>query len=314
MIAFLTLCYVAILAILVCLKLLPNSIATWLSTLVWVLLLFIVLFIPMQWGAPAGPARTMTYSVQIIPNVAGRVTEVAAQANVPMKKGELLFKIDPTTYQAAVDAIQAQLKFQKLRLKQYRELEAKAAGTKFQVEETETKVAKLEADLQTAEWNLEETTVEAPTDGYATYVALRPGQRVVTFPLQPAMTFIDTSRLVVGAQIHQIYLRHLRIGQPVEVAFKTVPGKIYTGKVDVIFQVASKGQAVITETVPEAAQVQAEPFFVRFDMDDKEALRKLPAGTVGTAAIYTDSAGMTHIIRKVMIRMESFLNYIIPWM
>ncbi|MEE9586693.1 MAG: biotin/lipoyl-binding protein, partial [Hyphomicrobiaceae bacterium] len=153
MIAFLTLCYVAILAILVWLKLLPNSISTWLTTLVWVLLLFIVLFIPMQWGAPAGPARTMTYSVQIIPNVAGRVTEVAAQANVPMKKGELLFKIDPTTYQAAVDAIQAQLKFQKLRLKQYRELEAKAAGTKFQVEETETKVAKLEADLQTAEWN-----------------------------------------------------------------------------------------------------------------------------------------------------------------
>jgi len=39
----------------------------------------------------------------------------------------------------------------------------------------------------------------------------------------------------------------------------------------------------------------------------------LPAGTVGTAAIYTKSAGMTHIIRKVMIRMQSLMNYLIPW-
>jgi len=40
----------------------------------------------------------------------------------------------------------------------------------------------------------------------------------------------------------------------------------------------------------------------------------LPAGTAGTAAIYTKSAGMTHIIRKVMIRMESYMNFIIPWL
>lgn len=153
----------AILAVLVWLKLLPNTLATWLSTLAWVLLLFVVLFIPMQWGAPAGPAWIMTYSVQIIPNVAGRVTEVEAQANVPVKKVAVLFKIDPTTYQAAVDSIQAQLKFQELRLEQYKELEAKAAGTKFEVDEAAAHVAQLKAELDTAEWNLEETTVRAPT-------------------------------------------------------------------------------------------------------------------------------------------------------
>ena len=57
MIAFLTLCYVALLAILVWLKVLPNTLWTWLSTIVWMVLLFVLLFIPMQWGAPAGPAR-----------------------------------------------------------------------------------------------------------------------------------------------------------------------------------------------------------------------------------------------------------------
>jgi len=314
MIAFLTLCYVGVLAVLVWRQILPNKAITWLSTLVWMLLLFIVLFIPMQWGAPAGPARLVTYGVQIIPNVAGEVIEVPVKPNVPVKKGDVLFKIDPTTYQATVKATRAQLELAKLRLEQYSTLAARDAGTRFKVEETEARVKKLEADLDTAEWNLRQTTVHAPSDGYATYVALRPGQRVVTFPLQPAMTFIETSRNTLGAQISQIYIRHVKVGQPVEIAFKARPGKVYTGKVEAIFQVTAEGQAVIGGTVPAAQAIVAEPFFVRIELDDDTAARSLPAGTVGTAAIYTQSAGMTHIIRKVMIRMESLMNYVVPWL
>lgn len=312
MIAFLTLCYVAVLGVLVWLQVLPNKLITWLSTLAWIVLLFVALFIPMQWSAPAGPARILTYSVQIIPNVAGPVTEVPVKPNVPVKKGDVLFKIDPTTYEAAVKATRAQLGLQELRLEQFKTLEARDAGTRFKVEETAASVEKLQADLDAAEWNLRETTVHAPSDGYATYVALRPGQRVVTFPLQAAMTFIETSRNLVGAQIDQIYIRHVEAGQPVEIAFKTRPGKIYTGKVEAILQVTSEGQAVISGTVPAAKNVVAEPFFVRVDLDDDAA--DLPAGTVGTAAIYTQSAGMTHIIRKVMIRIKSLMNYVVPWL
>lgn len=314
MIAFMTLCYVAVLAVLVKLRVLPNKIGTWLSTLGWMLLLFIVLFIPLQWGAPSGSARIMTFTVQIIPNVAGPVVEVPVVPNTPLKKGDILFKIDPTTYQAAVDGKRAQLGYQRLRLEQYRKLASSAAGTRFQVEETEARVKQLEAELETAEWNLKETTVRAPAEGYVTYVALRPGQRVVTFPFQAAMTFVDTSHKIVGVQIQQIYQRHLEIGQPVEAALKTRPGKILTGKVAAILQVTNESQAVIGGTVPLAQQVQAEPFFVRIELDDDRAVKSLPAGTVGTVAIYTSSASMTHIIRKVMIRMESYLNFINPWL
>ena len=314
MIAFLTICYVAVLGLLVKIKLLPNKPATWMSTLAWVLILFIVLFIPMQWGAPSGPARVMTYSVQIIPNVAGQVTEVPVEPNVPLKKGDILFKIDPTTYQAAVDATNAQLSFQELRLEQYTKLASTEAGTRFQVEETRAQVDRLTAELASAEWNLRETTVVAPAEGYVTYLALRPGQRVTNFPFQPAMTFIDTSRHLVGIQVNQIHLRYLKVGQMAEIAFKTRPGQIFTGKVEAILQVASQGQAVIGGTVPPAQQVQAEPFFVRVALDDGQATENLPAGTVGSAAIYTESVAATHIIRKVMIRMESILNYINPWL
>ncbi|MFA9475887.1 MAG: HlyD family secretion protein [Filomicrobium sp.] len=314
MIAFLTLCYVGLLAVLVWLKILPNKLWTWLSAVAWVVLLFVVLFIPMQWGAPAGSARILTYTVQIIPNVAGPVLEVPVEANRPIKKGDVLFTIDPTTYEAALEATQAQLDFQEVRLQQYEKLASTAAGTRFQVEETAALVKQLTAELEGAEWNLNETTVRAPADGYVTYLALRPGQRVVTFPLQPAMTFVDTSRKIVGMQIQQIHQRYIKRGQEVEMAFKTQPGRIYTGKVKAIIQVTHESQAVISGTVPTAQPIHAEPFFVRVQLDDREAAKDLPAGTAGTAAIYTKSAAMTHIIRKVMIRMESYMNYIIPWL
>lgn len=38
----------------------------------------------------------------------------------------------------------------------------------------------------------------------------------------------------------------------------------------------------------------------------------LPGGAAGTAAIYTQSAKPTHVMRKIMIRMEAWQNYIIP--
>ena len=312
MIAFLTLIYVAVLALLIYLKILPNKPLVWGSTLGWVVLLFIVLFIPMQWGAPSGSAKIMTYSVQIIPNVSGPVIEVPVRPNVQLKKGDILFKIDPALFEAELNSKKSELAFQELRLKQYAKLASSSAGTQFQVEQTQAQVDKLKGQVAAAEWNLKETVVLAPSDGYVTYLALRPGQRVTNLPFQPAATFIDNSRLLVGAQIHQIYVRYLKIGQLVEIAFKTRPGLILTGKIEAILKVSSEGQVVISGTVPAAETIVAQPFFIRIKLDDEDNLKNIPAGTVGTAAIYTEASQMTHIIRKVMLRMESFINYLKP--
>jgi RND family efflux transporter MFP subunit len=231
-----------------------------------------------------------------------------------VKKGEVLFKIDPIPYQAAVKSVRAQLKFQKLRLEQFGRLAARQAGTRFQVEETEAKVEQLRAQLEEAEWRLAQTTVRAPSDGFVAALALRPGQRVTTLPLQPAMSFVETSRKLIVVQIAQIYHRHLKLGQAVELALKTLPGRVLAGKIDGLVQVTSQGQGVISGIVPPPQQVQAEPFYVRIKLEDDKAATALPAGTVGTAAIYTDSVSATHIIRKVMIRMEAYLNYIVPFL
>src|SRR5262245_20687910 len=90
--------------------------------IVLVLMLF-GLFIPIGWGAPSGRALVVRNSVPIVPNVAGEVIDVPVEANRPLKAGDVLFKIDPTPYQAQVDALTAQLNFEKLRLSQMTQLE-----------------------------------------------------------------------------------------------------------------------------------------------------------------------------------------------
>ena len=102
MIIFLTLCYVALLALLVKLKVVKLTTFWKLSPLLWMVLLLIVLFIPMQWGAPLGSVTKYQYVVEIVPNVSGQVIEVPVEVGQRMNQGDVLFKIDPTTFEAAV--------------------------------------------------------------------------------------------------------------------------------------------------------------------------------------------------------------------
>ena len=53
---------------------------------------------------------------------------------------------------------------------------------------------------------------------------------------------------------------------------------------------------------------------MRIELDDRAVATDLPPGTVGTAAIYTEQMQVAHVIRRVMIRMESILNFVVPWL
>ncbi len=130
--------------------------------------------------------RVVNYNVQVIPQVVGRVIEVPVEANRPVKKGDVLFKIDPAPFEDAVknleakvteekarviDAtdkeaelkellkiaesriagVQANLALADQRVGQYRELAAKGAGRIFDVEQAETNKIELETDLDSAQ-------------------------------------------------------------------------------------------------------------------------------------------------------------------
>jgi multidrug resistance efflux pump len=127
------------------------------------------------------------------------------------------------------------------------------------------------------------------------------------------MAFIETEDTAVGVQVQQIYARHIAPGQPVELAFKFLPGRIYTGRVVALLPATALGQQQATGTAARPLNIQPAPFAVRVELDDRSIADRLPAGSTGEAAIYTNSVKPTHIIRRVMIRMSAYLNYVIPF-
>jgi multidrug resistance efflux pump len=224
-----------------------------------------------------------------------------------------LFRIDPAPYEAQVRQIEAQLKLAEINLERAGTLEQRQSGTLAAVQQREAERDTLRAQLDSAKWNPDKTTVRAPSDGFVTNVGLRKGARVAAFSVSAVMAFIETEDTAVGVQVQQIYARHISPGQPVELAFKFLPGRIYTGRVVALLQATAPGQQQTSGTAARPLDIQPAPFAVRIELDDRSIADRLPAGATGEAAIYTDSVKPTYIIRRVMIRMSAYLNYVIPF-
>ncbi|MCK5359475.1 MAG: efflux RND transporter periplasmic adaptor subunit [Gammaproteobacteria bacterium] len=319
MILFLTLIYVAFLAILIKFKIVPLNTFWKLSPILWMLLLFFVLFIPMQWGAPAGAVIMYKPVIEVVPNVSGEVTSVEAELREPMQQGDVIFRIDAEQYQAKVDELNARLALARVNLDRAIQLLEKKVGRQLEVDQFKAEVDSLEALLVQAEWDLEKTTVVAPANGYIIGLTLRPGQRVSNQTTRSWVAFVDrdSSALIVG--IDQVYLRHVAPGQKAEVVMKMLPGTTLNATVKGIAYMTPDGQLSPSGNIPTAptSATTPKPYGVELVLDDKlpDILAKtgLPGGSVGTAAIYTNSVEATHVIRKVMLRMEAWMNYLVAY-
>jgi len=311
-IAFLVV-YLALLFVLVKFHIVVFNLFWKVSPFIVLVLLNLGLFIPMGWGAPQGPVLVVRNSVAVVPSVAGEVIDVPVEANKTLKAGDVLFRIDPIPYEAQVKAIEAQLKLSDLRLAQVTQLYERDSGRAFDVQQRQSEVDQLKAQLEGAKWNLDKTVVLAPADGYVTNVALRKGARVANLPLAPVMAFIDTSDTIVGVEIAQINARYVEPGQSAEVTFKFKPGQIYSGKVESVLQAIASGQVQTSGLAVTPKGDITPPFVARIRLDDADIAKALPAGSTGDAAVFTDHVKLAHIIRKVLLRQIAITNYVNPF-
>ncbi len=344
--------------------------------------------------------RVFKYVVQILPQVRGRVIEVPVEPNRLVKKGQLLFRIDPTPYQndlnlaqaklgaaeaqfataganlvdagagarqlqeqlnsasAQVRALQPRVELARLRVQQNRELVASGAGDRFALEQAEANLVELEAqlaksradeaqvaqklsgrvngeqatvaaaraqlattkaqvdsaraDVANAQWNLDQTAVYAPADGYAINVQLRPGSYVVSVPLAPAMSFVE-EELQVIALYAQNELVWVEPGNRAEFAINTYPGRVIGASVDSIVWAQGQGQLLQSGQVPQTGVYPQAPgrFPVKLIVDDKDRELFLAAGATGHGAIYTDHVAALHLVRMVILRIGSITDYLV---
>lgn len=340
--------------------------------------IFIVgtLILLMNYNHPYTPyAKEYFVSTPINPAVRGVVTSVEVKPNVPVKKGEVLFRLDPTPFEAIVKQKRAALvsaeqevpqleaawqsslanvaratadrdrtksaydryakgkkkagsnsPFTELEMDNKRQLylASEAQLTVAQAEElrvrlafesnvdgVNTKVAGIEGQLEKALFDLEMTVVRAPADGMVTQMALRPGIVAVPMPLRSLMSFIpDKERYFAGAFWQNSLLR-LKEGDEAEVILDGAPGEIFKGKVATILPAMAEGEIQSTGALISSRNLmQRGRVIVLIEIDDNAIRKHFPAGVSGQAAIYTDHFSHVAVMRKVLLRMQGWLNYL----
>ncbi len=339
------------------------------------------LILLMSYNHPySSDGRIYFTSAPVIPAVGGIVVDVPVKSDTPLKKGEVLFQIDPRPYQYAVDQKKASLAEAEQSVRQlkaamdaadsavvaaeadrdraqenfesYRQIlenSTRKTGTgavselevenrrglylarvadvatataqaqqarlayEAQINGVNPTVARLKAELANAEFELDQTTVRAPSDGYVTQVFLRPGMMANPLPLRPVMVFINSEDRMLAAAFVQNSLQRVRVGDDAEVSFKAVPGKIFKAKVRAIIDVMAQGQlqpsgAILDPLAPE--RLQPGQTLARIDILEDTSAYQLPGGVVADVAVYTDHWHHIAILRKVLLRMSSWMNFV----
>ena len=354
-------------------KLLPWNTTSQVTVVVIPIVGLTTLILCLNVFAPSSAdVRVIKYVVQVIPEVRGRVIEVPIEGNTPVKKGQVLFRIDPTPFELQVQTLEAQLaasegsvkelneqlksainrtaavraklELAKTRVQQNRELAQSGAGDRFALEQAESsmkeldselraslaaeaqvraklgatvgddqaEIAEIKAKLANAKWELSESVFYAPANGTIINLQLRPGQLATALGFQPVMTFVEDDFQVL-AMFGQNELHNVQAGDPAEIALLTYPGRIIKAKVDSIVWAQGQGQVAMSGMVPQTGPAPLPPgrFAVRLDIADPDKSTFLAAGAVGQGAIYTQHGHHIHIVRKVILRVGSYLNWLV---
>ncbi len=182
--------------------------------------------------------------VGIACRVAGPIVQFPVRDNQPVKKGDLLFEVDPSTYQATVDQCAAKLQqAQAAQIQAQQELQRQTALYQTKVTDLRdlqnaqdslaaatANVAAAAADLELARLNLSYTKIFAPVDGYLTNVNTSPGTYV--YAGQQLLALVDISSFWIAAYFKETQLQHVKEGGKAKITFIGRENQPFEGVVD----------------------------------------------------------------------------------
>jgi multidrug resistance efflux pump len=330
------------------------------------------LLLGMNYNHPfSSQARFYFHTTPIVPAVSGIVAEVHAESGKMMKKGDILFRIQPEPFENAVkakeaalaDALQttkqlratadaaqkklesaladrdgaldvyerskkliaegviAQIQFEKTK-NNYNAAEATAQSAKSEadrallqaeavVKGVNTDVARLQSELDTAKFNLEQCTVRAPTDGTVQQNFLRPGMFAASLPLRPVMVFLHDEKPKFTAAFLQNSAQRIIEGSEAEFILPSVPGRFFKAKVSAVGAFISQGQLQPSGNLIDPELIKGEGrILVAIEPQEDISKYLIVPGSTAQVAIYTHHMHHLGLLRKVLLRMSSWTNYL----
>jgi len=230
-----------------------------------------------------------------------RLEAQLAEANAAVAQAEEAIKGGGDKLQSVREQLrQAEAQEEEIRVA----LQAESNGTNPDVQQ-------VIAELNLKRWELRQTTVRAPGDGYVTQLALRPGQMTAVLPLAPVMVFVHAEKPQLVASFPQNVIAEFSPGLEAELAFKAYPGKIFPAKVRWVVPATAEGQATASGALRTVTSGQAQGRIpVLFDYGPEVDALGLPGGSQAIVAVYTDNLHAIGLMRKIILRIKSWENYI----
>jgi multidrug resistance efflux pump len=347
------------------------------ATLV-VLALCVVFFLLYVWADRVMPfsdqARVSGFSVPVVPQVSGYVTDIPVHLHEVVEPGQVLVQLDTTQYQIAVRSARASLdnalqqlgvssagveaaaaglaaaraqesiaRIQYDRLEQIAGRNASALAQADRdnaaaaLEQAEAAVAASEADLEraraalgpegfenpsvrgafaaleSAEFNLAQTTLRAPSRGAIESLQLDIGHFAGAG--QPLMTFVSTADVWIQADMKENNLGFLEPGTPVRILLDVVPGRIFMGSVrSVGFGVRQSGTTSRGE-LPQVSTTtgwlrQPQRFPVIVDLGQDVPPQMLRVGAQVSVMAFTGREGLLNPLGRLVMRFLTIMSYV----
>ncbi len=215
-----------------------------------VVLVAVVVVLFMYWDYVTNPwtrdGQVRAQVVLITPRISGPIVNLPIKDNQLVRTGDLLFEIDPRTFQAAVEEAQADLQQAQVKVDETKDeadravavrkrdpgamSEQRVIGKQNAQRRAEAEVLSADASLKNSQLNLEFTQVRAPVDGYVTNLNLRLGSQAVAN--QPALALVDINSFWVHGFFKENYVANMRAGDRAIVTLMTYPDKPLEGRVD----------------------------------------------------------------------------------
>lgn len=186
--------------------------------------------------------------IQVSPRVSGTVVHIAVHDNQFVRKGDLLFIIDPSTYTSKVNQVKADLnrdvineqgdKIELDRVNEIANIDEGAVSKKELIRrqinylDAGSKIDSTKEKLELARLDLSFTKIYAPVDGYVSNINFQIGTQAVAN--QPILALVDVNSFWIFGYFREDQLSQISIGNPARITLMAYPDKTLNGTVESI--------------------------------------------------------------------------------
>lgn len=217
--------------------------------------------------------------------------------------------------QLELDSALDQLRSQEATLNQTKaELKRAEQALEYTIDGEYALIREIESQLEYAQYNLEQTIVYAPSDGYISNLQLVNGAYVDIG--DAVLTFVDDESWWVVANFRENSIGRIREGQSAEISIAMYPGKIFKAEVENADWGVSAGQGVPSGDLPDVENPEnwfdlSQRFPVRLKITNlDEEKYPLRVGATVSVAVFTDGGFILNGLAGLWLRIGSIINYI----